>query len=206
MIGNKYSSVFEGKLQENLSLRNVKDGWKEVKKGKDVVLYTTKYQNFDVKLAKIEATAAVNIEKASAYYFDNLDGQKQCRDMCDKLIKLETVDQDTVVTLFKTKSKFLVSSREVVGVQHRRKINENEYLITRDCIEEHPNAPKSKDVVRAEGKFYAIFLTKINENTTKFEMYMLLDPKGNIPTSVVNSLIEEQHETVIKDIEMIKKM
>lgn len=206
MIGNKYTTAINNKLNENLSLRTIKDGWKEVKKGNDIVLYTTKYKDLDVKLAKIEGTVAINYEKAANFYFDSFDEQKKNREMCDKLVKVEVVDQDTVVTLFKTKSKLLVSSREVLGVQHRRRLSDNEILITRDGIEDHPLAPKNKDNVRAEGKFFAIFLTKINENTTKIEVYLLMDPKGNIPSSIVNSLIEEQHGSIAKDIECIKKM
>jgi len=57
--------------------------------------------------------------------------------------------------------------------------------------EGHPKAPISKDVVRARGIIYAVFLRKISETETALEAYFLLNPKGSIPTSLVNSMIEE---------------
>jgi len=54
--------------------------------------------------------------------------------MCDELKVIETVDKDTNVLLFRTKSKLVVSAREVVSVQTVRKINDNEAVVFRSMV------------------------------------------------------------------------
>ncbi|EAR95139.1 START domain protein (macronuclear) [Tetrahymena thermophila SB210] len=205
MIGNKYSNIINSKLSENLALRDIKTNWKQIKQVDNITMYSTIYQNYQVKLTKFEGNASINFEKASQYFFDSLDAQKQNREMCDQLIKLETIDQDTIVILFQTKSKFVVSSRYSLCVVHRRRLNNNEIMITRDQIDDHQNTPKI-DAIKVEAKFGVIFLKKINENTTQIEMYQLLDPKGSIPVSLINSMQEKQFEALLKDLQSIQKM
>jgi len=45
--------------------------------------------------------------------------------------------------------------------------------------------------VRGDGKFYAKFLIQISDNKTAIEVFILINPKGNIPISIVNSTIEK---------------
>ncbi|KAL4470494.1 hypothetical protein ABPG74_012105 [Tetrahymena malaccensis] len=205
MIGNKYSNIINNKLNENLALREIKTNWKQVKQVDNIIMYSTVYHNYEVKLTKFEGNAPINFEKASKYFFEELDAQKNNREMCDQLTKLEAIDQDTIVTLFKTKSKFVVSSRYSLSVQHRRRLSNGEILITKDQIDDHQNAPKS-DAIKADAKFGVIFLKKINENTTHIEMYQLVDPKGSIPVSFINSMQEKQFEAFQKDLQYIQKM
>ncbi|KAL4508286.1 hypothetical protein ABPG72_003590 [Tetrahymena utriculariae] len=112
--------------------------------------------------------------------------------MCEKLKVIEQIDADTQVLLFKTKGKLVVSSRNMLGIQHRRKVTPTEYLITRGHLDEHPAVPKDADTVRAEGKVQSIFISKESGNSAKFQAFMLLDPKGSIPIMVFNLMIEEQ--------------
>ena len=49
----------------------------------------------------------------------------------------------------------------------------------------------TQDPVRADGKIYAVFLKKISEEETELEVYFLMDPKGSIPSSLVNLLIKQ---------------
>ncbi|KAL4470492.1 hypothetical protein ABPG74_012103 [Tetrahymena malaccensis] len=205
MIGNKYKDIINNRLAENLALRNIKTNWKQVKQVDNITMYTTVYHNYEIKLTKFEGNAPINFEKASKYFFEDLDAQKNNRDMCDQLIKLETIDQDTIVTFFKTKGKLVVSSRQAVCIQHRRRLSNDEILITKDQIDDHQNAPKS-DAVKVDAKFGVVFLKKINENTTHIELYNLLDPKGSIPVSFINSMQEKQFESLTKDLQYIQKM
>ncbi|EAR95140.1 START domain protein (macronuclear) [Tetrahymena thermophila SB210] len=204
MIGNKYSNIINSKFNENVALRNITN-WKQVKHVDNATMSSIAYHGYEVKLSKFEGNAPMNFEKAAKFYFENLEGQKHNREMCDEFLKLETIDQDTIVTLFKTKSKFVVSSRQILCVQHLRRLSQDEILITRDQIDDHQNAPKS-DAVKAEAKFGVIYLKKINENATHFEIYQLVDPKGSIPVSFINSMQEKQFDAIQKDIQTIQKM
>lgn len=86
--------------------------------------------------------------------------------MCDLLNLIEVIDNDNYVVLFRTKSKFVVSAREVLSLQTRRKLSATESVVFRANIESHPKVGLTKDVVRAEGKVYAVFLTKVSDNET----------------------------------------
>lgn len=70
----------------------------------------------------------------------------------------------------------------------------------------HPQVSLTKDVVRGEGIVYSIILTKISENETHIEVFFLMDPKGSIPTSIVNLMMEEQLDSFEKDISFINKI
>ncbi|KAL4470491.1 hypothetical protein ABPG74_012102 [Tetrahymena malaccensis] len=205
MIGNKYFNFINSKLKENLALRDIKTNWKQVKQIDKMIMYSTAYQNYQVKLLKFEGNAPINFEKASKYIFENQDAQKSNREVCDQLVNIETIDQDTIITLFKTKSMFLVNSRQILSVQHRRKLSEDEILITRDQIDDHENVPKS-DAIKADAKFGVIYLKKINENATHVEIYQLVDPKGSIPVSFINFNQENQFVEFLKDLQNIQKM
>ena len=126
--------------------------------------------------------------------------------MCDELKVIETVDKDTNVLLFRTKSKLVVSAREVVSVQTVRKINDNEAVVFRSMVQSHPNAPISKDFIRAEGKIFGVFLKKISETETGVEIYFLSDLKGSIPAFVANSMLEKQLKGFENDIVEINKL
>ena len=127
--------------------------------------------------------------------------------MCDEFKCLESVDNDTNVVLFRTKSKFVVSAREMVSAQSRRKISATETAIFRVNLEEgHPNAPVHKDVVRGEGIIYGVFLKKVSDAETAVEAYFLINPKGSVPTSIVNSMVEQQLQCFENDIEAINKI
>lgn len=91
----------------------------------------------------------------------------------------------------KTKGNLLVSAREILAVQNRRSLSENETLVYRTSLESHPLAPVSKDTVRAENKMYSMFITRLNENQTKMEVFFLMDPKGKVPVYLVNSMVDK---------------
>jgi len=60
--------------------------------------------------------------------------------------------------------------------------------------------------VRADGKIFAVFLRKVSETETALEVYFLMDPKGSVPTSLVNSLIEQQIKCFENDVNEINKL
>lgn len=111
--------------------------------------------------------------------------------MCDAIELIEVVDKDTYVVLFRTKGKLIVSGREILSAHTRRKLSDTESIVFRANLESHPKAPVNKNAVRGEGKVYAIFLTKLGDNETHVEYYFLVNPKGNVPNAVVNSMMEE---------------
>ncbi|EDK31322.2 START domain protein (macronuclear) [Tetrahymena thermophila SB210] len=205
MIGNKYSNLLNSKLKENIEVRNIQEGWKEISSNNLITMYSTSYKGHQVQLNKFEGIVPVNFEKAAQFYFENLDDQKKNRDICEQFFKIENVDENTFVAYYQSKGNQIVSSRYVIGVQHRIKLNDNEYLITRDSIDEHPNSPKT-DAIQADQIISATFLKKVSQFTTKLEIYSLFDPKINLPTTSSNFINQKKLESINKDLDIIKQM
>ncbi|KAL4449810.1 hypothetical protein ABPG74_008183 [Tetrahymena malaccensis] len=205
MLGNKYSNLLNSKLKQNIEVRNIHEGWKEISSNSLIKMYSTNYLNHQVQLNKFEGIIPVNFEKAAKYYFENLDDQKNNRDICEYFFRLETVDENTQVVFYQSKGNQIISPRYVIQVQHKIQINENEFLITRDSIDEHPNSPKT-DAIQADSIIQATFIQKIDQFTTKLEMYSLFDPKMSLPMTSSNSINQKKLESINKDIEVIKQM
>jgi len=74
------------------------------------------YKENKIKLAKIEGTIPVNIQKVEKYYTECYETQKKCRKMCDELKVIEVLDYATCIVLFRTKSKLIVDAREIIAV------------------------------------------------------------------------------------------
>ncbi|KAL4508542.1 hypothetical protein ABPG72_003846 [Tetrahymena utriculariae] len=195
-----YQEILHKALNETQKVRESKEGWNLIKKGKYLTLSNTQYEDLNYKLAKLEGIIPVNFEKAAHFYFYDNQAQKKVRNNIEEITKIEEVNQETYVILVKLKAKFVVSAREVIGVQSIQRLNENEIVIYRANLKEHPKVPFKKDVIRCEGKIYGIFLTKVDENLTKFEAYLILDPKGNIPAFIVNFVTESLLSEFEKDI------
>jgi len=117
MQGNQYQKLLDSELEEAQQIRAIKQGWNDVARGKNLRLFSIKYKDNDIKLGKIEGAIPANFEKAGKYYSECFESQKKCRDICDELKCLEVIDANTSVLVFRTKSKFIVSSRDVVSVQ-----------------------------------------------------------------------------------------
>ena len=93
------------------------------------------YQNNKIKLGKIVGFIQANFEKAEKYYSECFETQKNCRDICEELKSLEVIDENTCILLFRTKSQFLVSAREVIFVHTKRRISPKETVIFKANVE-----------------------------------------------------------------------
>lgn len=127
--------------------------------------------------------------------------------MCEEFKCLEAIDGDTNVVLLRTKSKGVVSSREIIGAQQKLKISETETAIIRINLDEgHPSVPVQKDVVRGEIIIQATFLKKVSDTETAIEAYFLVKPKGNIPVILANTLSEQELQFYENDIAAINSI
>ncbi|EAR83413.1 START domain protein (macronuclear) [Tetrahymena thermophila SB210] len=186
-----YQEILDKALNETQKVRESKEGWNFIKKGKYLTLSNTQYKDLNYKMVKLEGIIPVNYEKAAEFYFHDNQAQKKVRNNIEEITKIEEISEETYIILVKLKAKLvIVSAREVIGVQSIKRLNQNEIVIYRANLNEHPKVPFKKNVIRCEGKIYGIFLTKVDENQTKFEAYLILDPKGNIPAFVVNFVTE----------------
>ncbi|KAL4491386.1 hypothetical protein ABPG72_008042 [Tetrahymena utriculariae] len=204
---NTYQNITQATLNEAQEVRAKITNWKELKKGKYLVIYNTQYKDHSLKLTKVIGTIPTNIQKAANYFFSNIDAQKASRsEMLTQLNVVEKIDENSFVILSKTKSKMLVGSRENINVTRKMQLSADEIVIVKSNIDSHPKVVISKDSVQSQTKLFALFLTKIDENNTKLEQYNLVDPKGSIPSSITNGLSDVQLNALEKDIETLLKL
>ncbi|KAL4442885.1 hypothetical protein ABPG74_010774 [Tetrahymena malaccensis] len=204
---NTYQNITQATLNEAQEVRAKITDWKELKKGKHLVIYNTQYKDHSLKLTKVIGTIPTNIQKAATYFFSNIDAQRASRsEMLTQLNLVEQIDENSYVVLSKTKSKMLVSSRENLNVTRKIQLNANEIVIVKSNIDSHPKVVISKDSVQSQTKIFALFLTKIDENNTKIEVYNLVDPKGSIPSSITNGFSDMQLNALEKDVEALLKL
>ncbi|EAR83415.1 START domain protein (macronuclear) [Tetrahymena thermophila SB210] len=209
MIENNYKEIIEKAIQENLQIRENQDGWKEQMNKENFKMSFKKYLDHKVNLSKIESILPVNLEKATQFYYERLDLQKLCRSKCINFENIETIDKDTYAFLFRTEQILVISGREIIGVQHKKQLNDNEVLIVRSNIPNHPKVTHTQtqeEVVRADQVVFSIFLTKIDDNSTKYLMYSLMDPKGKIPKPLIKQLLLKQYDVFKKELVELQKM
>ncbi|KAL4510739.1 hypothetical protein ABPG72_004893 [Tetrahymena utriculariae] len=162
--------------------------------------------NYSLKLVKIYGTINQNADKARKYYQENFESQKKARPQIDILQLVETIDNDNCIVYYKNKSMFLVSARDLLYQQHQEQLNEKLSVIVCADIDNHPKAHAVKGSIRAKAIISVQFFEKLSDNTTKMETYLLVDPKGSIPDSFVNSTVKEQLEEYERDIPIISQL
>ncbi|KAL4431694.1 hypothetical protein ABPG74_017323 [Tetrahymena malaccensis] len=203
MNAKKYTHIIKDKIEELFYARNLTSGWKIQKKGDIFTHSTIKYHQLELPLNKIEGVFPTNYEKA-VNYFQNCYQNKERNEMCGQFDLIQQVDENTIIGHLLNKGKFIFSPRELIVVQNKHTVSENESLITRASIESHENIILNSNAVRAEAKVYGIFLKKLNEYQTQFEAYLIIDLKGNIPNFGNNMMIDKYIEIFEKDINYIK--
>ncbi|KAL4508544.1 hypothetical protein ABPG72_003848 [Tetrahymena utriculariae] len=207
MIENNYKEIIEKAVKENLQIRENQDGWKEQMNKENFKMSFKKYLDHKVNLSKIESVLPVNYEKAVKFYFERFDLQKLCRSKCVNFENIETIDKDTCAFLFRTEPILVISGREIVGVQHKKVLNDNEILIVRSNIQNHPNVTQTQEeIVRADQVVFSLFFTKLDENSTKLLMFSLMDPKGKIPKPLIKQLLLKQYDVFINELVELQKM
>ncbi|KAL4508541.1 hypothetical protein ABPG72_003845 [Tetrahymena utriculariae] len=203
MSGKKYAHIIKDKIDELFYVKNLTSGWKVQKKENIFTHSTIKYHQLKLPLNKIEGVFPTNYEK-TINYLQNCYQNKQRNEMCSQFDLTQQVDENTFIGHLLNKGKLIFSPRELIVVQNRYNISENESLITRSSIENHDDINPNTDAVRAEAKIYGIFLKKLNEFQTQFEAYLIIDLKGNIPNFANNIMIDKYIEIFEKDITYIK--
>ncbi|EAS07383.1 START domain protein (macronuclear) [Tetrahymena thermophila SB210] len=202
---NSTTQQIQQKIQEGLNLRDLQ-GWKKESNGKVFSLETIKYKDYSLKLVKIQGIINQNVEKVRKYYQEDFESQKKVRPSIDILQLVETIDNDNCVVYYKNKSMFLVSARDLLYQQHQEQLNQNLSVIVCVDIDNHPKAQTVKGCVRAKAVINIQFFEKISDNQTKMETYLLVDPKGSIPDSFVNSTVKEQLDEYERDIPIISQL
>ncbi len=86
----------------------------------------------------------------------------------------------------------------------RRKIFRNfpneDCLILSNKSVIHPSVPEKKKFIRAHTIVYVIYLRTISPTQTQIVMLSNIDPKGDVPISMLNSAMEKKQEDILEKI------
>lgn len=105
----------------------------------------------------------------------------------------------------KLKGILMVSARDFLGLQHVSSWRNGGFVIVKSNLISHEKEIKSKDTVRGEIIAFNIYMEPVDENNTVVTTIFLIDPKGSIPTALVNTQKSKQLTFLNKSIAHIQK-
>ena len=110
---------------------------------------------------------------------------------------IEVIDENSTFLRREVIGNLIVSNRDMSVFQHIIELTDgSKVLVT--FSHPHEEIPEVSGVVRAEFIVSYTHLKSISETTTSIVNLVHFDPKGSIPTVLINLLQNKQHEAVIK--------
>ncbi|EAS00254.3 START domain protein (macronuclear) [Tetrahymena thermophila SB210] len=199
-----YTAQLDQQVATVTKVAAMTEGWSKGKTLGSSTLYTRKYEKYDLLLARIETIADVKLESCVKYFNEDFEAQHKSKDNSDFIQEIEKIDATTKVVQFKLKGKLMVSARDFLCVQQIRDQPNGGKIIVKVNLPTHAKQVKN-DAVRGECVINGNIFTPIDANKTKIESFYLMDPKGSIPASLVNTQMEKQLEAQEKAIPFMKK-
>jgi len=168
------------------------EGWKEMKKEKDVTIWSKPSPDWNGVLYKGECTIATSPETVYKYVDPSPDGPRQKWDKAIKdLETIERVDERLSVIRTTTHSAFkgLISSRDFSDLAVKEE--NDQFISTNAAAVEHSSCPPSDSHVRGTNHPCAIICNRIpaQVGSTRVVTYIQTDLGGMLPASLVESAL-----------------
>ena len=138
-MDSNYKKLTQKTKSEILTLSSLQDGWKEESQKGSSTLFTRKYNDAPISLVKIISKVPSNIEKCKDFYFEDLNGQHECKEDSEFIKEIEKIDENTKIVFSKLKGKMLVSGREILVISHLEK-TEKGYIVLKSNLDSHSGA------------------------------------------------------------------
>jgi hypothetical protein len=154
--------------------------------GEKVILEEKNVEWSAISVVRASAIIKGKTSKEIAYAIYNLSFEER-KKLLDDLMSyeiIETIDNDSHIVLARYRAPWGVSNREFLT--HRGFFNiDNDYVIT-TCPIEHEKAPINPNFVRGTNDGI-MYIKYIDENSTKIITVDHIEPKGWVPSYLVNS-------------------
>eukprot|EP01105_Mastigella_eilhardi_P006842 TRINITY_DN18357_c0_g1_i1.p2 TRINITY_DN18357_c0_g1~~TRINITY_DN18357_c0_g1_i1.p2 ORF type:complete len:217 (+),score=70.15 TRINITY_DN18357_c0_g1_i1:84-734(+) len=174
-------------------------GWTPIshKEAKDIQMWSKPDPTGGVNMVKFSAPMAASVDDVL-----NVLGTKDVNlrlKFNPDLASGELVEECEDIVVFCMRSSapgFMISPRESVIAFSRRKDGECAYFYGTSVS--HPKAPVGKNCVRAESKVVCFKLEPTGDHSCKLTRFTAMDPKGNLPSSIVNAFVAKQAAVITK--------
>ena len=175
------------------------DGWDSVKEKDGIGLWKMKADDSNINIMKRFMTINASLKKVVDFYRDP-DGIKSVNKKVIENYTVAEVNKNVRIMRREVKGNLLVSNRDICLFWYLIELTDGSIAISMFSVE-HDKVPKTK-AVRAELDIGFLLLKPVSDSSTSVLSIIRLDPKGSIPTSLVNKMSKKQHE----EFENIKKL
>lgn len=185
-------------LQEAFELTEA-EGWESVKEKGGIGLWKKKATDSSINIIKRSMEVDVPLQDVLSFYKD----PEAIKSVNKKIVENYVVHSfnDTCKLIRREiKGGMLVSNRDLSIFSNAIHLTDGSVAISMFSVE-HDKVPKTK-AVRAVLDIGLIYLKPVSESSTSVLSCIRFDPKGSIPTTLVNKMAKRQHE----EFENIKKL
>ena len=168
--------------------------WELVKGGDGVNVYKTNSEDSDLHCVKRETEVETSPDKAMEATL-NHDNWKECHPQIIKSETIENLDETTRLISREFKGNLVISDRDMSIVSETLELT-NGLKVDISFSQEHELIPATK-AVRAELDFGLLIFKPLEDNKTQVVQVVRANPKGSIPTSMVNSSLARQHASFL---------
>jgi len=173
-------------------------GWRVVHEDTSIKVWDMKSSESAINIVKIWAHFK-NVDPLVLY--DVLHDPEYRATWDDHMVEgynIQQIDPNNDVGYYSAKGMLSVSGRDFVN-QRSWRVRDDEYIIKNHSVK-HPNAPEKKGFVRA-WSFMTGYLVRKHEQGCTLTYYTQTDPKGWIPTFVVNNVTKKFAPSNIQKLE-----
>jgi DNA-binding transcriptional MerR regulator len=129
-----------------------------------------------------------------ATYMQDLDKEKSAKHQCDKLLEIRDISHGSRIVHFAIKGTLLLGSRDFCYCNTKYTLKNGSVLVVNHSVQ-HDNVPVGKPI---RGVLESLVLmTPIDSDRTTVSNILRLDMKGNVPATMMNKLVEKQHDEYV---------
>ena len=185
-------------IQEAMELSQ-SDGWDSVKEKGGIGLWKRKSTDSSINVIKRSMDVDASVEDILKFYKDPEGIKSVNKKVIENYVAVPLTDSCRIMRR-EIKGSLLVSNRDMCIFTNTIKLTDGSIAISMFSVE-HDKVPKTK-AVRAVLDIGLMYLKPISETSTSMLSLVRFDPKGSIPSSLVNKMAKKQHE----EFENIKKL
>lgn len=193
-------------FEESNKILNDRSRWEELSSDSNATVYKM-ITDSGVGALRIECFFNKATEQSSEYVYREWKNlELRFGDMMDSMETIRTFEDDSYLRIEKTKTIGPVSGREAYIYCSKIQLDEHTFAVlgTSSPLEH----PLTEGYVRPEISFTLQLFQPVSGDSSKTNMTIidLVDPRGNIPLFVINSIITDRVDFYAKMVEHLKTL
>lgn len=179
------------------------EGWDEMYKKDHMKVFTKNLSNSNIRACKARAIFEdVEPEELYNVLHDHDFRKTWDENMMDGHV-VELINKHTEIGYYAAKMPSVVSNRDFCNLRTwKARPKKGEWIIFNFSVR-HQNCPEKKGFVRANSILTGYFIRKLEEGGIEFNYYSQSDPKGWIPSFVINTLMTKLAPRLIEKLHSV---